>query len=96
MQVHITARAGVVQQPVFVLNYIHAIIAMAEVGEGVGIVPSCALPACRDQRIAMSRLINPVVPLDFYQIRHAGRKLPLVAEEFTSLLQSYVSNWSGK
>ena len=89
------ARAGIVQEPVFVLNYIHALIAMVEVGEGVGIVPSFALPACRDRRIAMSRLINPVVPLDLYQIRQAGRKLSPVAEEFTSFLQSYLSGWPG-
>jgi LysR family transcriptional regulator, carnitine catabolism transcriptional activator len=90
------AQAGVVQQPVLALNYIHAIIAMVEVGEGVGIVPTYALSACHGRRIVTSRLINPVVHLDFYQIRKAGRKLPPVAEEFTSFLQSYLSSWAGK
>jgi len=28
--------------------------------------------------------------------RHAGRKLPLVAEEFTSFLQSYIATWAGR
>jgi hypothetical protein len=44
----------------------------------------------------MSRLINPVVPLDFSQIRLGGRKLPPVAEDFTSFLQSYIASWAGR
>ena len=90
------ARAGVVQQPILMLNYLNTQIAMVEAGEGTAIVPSIALPACRDRRIVTSRLINPVVHLDFYQIRPAGRKLPPVAEEFTSFLQSYIASWAGR
>jgi hypothetical protein len=48
------------------------------------------LPACRNQRVIMSRLINPKVTLDFYQIRNLGRKLPPVADEFTAYLQGYI------
>jgi len=44
----------------------------------------------------MSRLINPAVPLDFSQIRLGGRKLPSVAEDFTSFLQSYIASWAGR
>jgi hypothetical protein len=44
----------------------------------------------------MSRLVNPVVHLDSYQIRHAGRELPPVAEEFTVFLQSYIASWAGR
>jgi hypothetical protein len=42
----------------------------------------------------MSRGMNPVVPLDFYQIRHRGRKLPSFAEEFTSFTQNYIAGWA--
>jgi hypothetical protein len=44
----------------------------------------------------MIRLINPVVPLDFSQIRGGGRKLPAVAEDFTSFLQTYMASWAGR
>ena len=44
----------------------------------------------------MSRLTNPVVTLDFYQITNRGRKLPAGAEEFTAFLKSYIARWAGR
>jgi len=90
------ARAGVTDQPSLVLNYLNTQVAMVEAGEGVAVIPSYGQIACRDRKVAISRLINPVVQLDFSQIRHAGRKLPPVAEEFTSFLQSYSARWAGR
>src|SRR5262245_51452888 len=90
------AKAGVVYRPSLVLNYLNTQIAMVEAGEGIAIVPSFALPDCRKRRILTSRLVNPMVPVDFYQIRRGGRKLPPVAEEFTAFLQSYMAGWAGK
>jgi len=90
------ARAGVTGQPSLVLNYLNTQVALVEAGEGVAIIPSYGQLACRDRKVTMSRLINPVVHLDFSQIRHAGRKLPPVAEEFTSFLQSYSARWAGR
>ena len=90
------ARAGVTAQPSLVLNYLNTQVGMVEAGEGVAIIPSYGQLACRDRKVVMSRLINPVVHLDFSQIRHAGRKLPPVAEEFTSFLQSYSARWAGR
>jgi len=92
---HLT-RAGVACQPSLVLNYLNTQIAMVEAGEGVAIIPSYGQLSCQDRRVVMSRLINPVVHLDFSQIRHAGRKLPPVAEEFTSFLQGYIASWAGR
>ena len=57
------------------LNRLDTVIAMVEAGEGVGIVPSFALPVCRRRNVIVSRLINPIVPVDFFQIRNRGRKL---------------------
>lgn len=90
------AKAGVVYQPDLVVNYLNTQIAMVEAGQGVAIIPSYGLPACRSRKLLMSRLINPVVPLDFSQIRRGGRKLPTVAEEFTSFLQRYIASWAGR
>jgi len=92
---HLT-RAGVPYQPSLTLNYLNTQVAMVEAGEGVAVIPSYGQLACRDRKVVMSRLINPVVNLDFSQIRHAGRKLPPVAEEFTSFLQSYIATWAGR
>ena len=61
---------------------------MVEAGEGIGIVPSFALPVCRRRNVIMSRLINPAVPVDFFQIRNRGRKLSPAAEEFTTFLRA--------
>ena len=90
------AKAGVASQPTLTVNYLSTQIAMVEAGQGIAIIPSYALPACRNRKLAMSRLINPVVPLDFSQIRLGGRKLPPAAEDFTSFLQSYIASWAGR
>jgi hypothetical protein len=44
----------------------------------------------------MSRLVNPKVTLDYQLIRHRGRKLPPVADEFTAFLQAYIGRWAGR
>jgi hypothetical protein len=44
----------------------------------------------------MTRLINPTVPVDLFQIRHRGRKLSPAAEEFTTFLQGYIARWAGR
>jgi DNA-binding transcriptional LysR family regulator len=90
------AKAGVPYQPYLTVNYLNTQIAMVEAGHGIALVPSYGHIACRDRSIVMSRLVNPAVHLDSYQIRHAGRKLPPVAEEFASFLQSYIVSWAGR
>jgi len=69
---------------------------MVEAGEGIAVIPSFAIPACRNRRVVMSQLTNPVVNLDFYQISNRGRKLPLGAEDFTSFLKGYIARWAGR
>jgi len=90
------ARAGVMGQPALVVNYLNTQIAMVEVGEGMAIIPSYAQLACRDRKVVMSRLTNPVVHVDACQVRLAGRKLPPIAEEFTSFLPSHFAGWAGR
>jgi DNA-binding transcriptional LysR family regulator len=90
------AKAGVASQPELTVNYLNTQIAMVEAGQGVAIIPSYGLPACGSRKLVMSRLINPVVPLDFSQIQRGGRKLPAAAENFTTFLQSYIASWAGR
>jgi LysR family transcriptional regulator, carnitine catabolism transcriptional activator len=95
IEVHL-AQAGVSFRPSMVLNRLDTIVAMVEAGHGTAIVPSYALPACQRRRVRMSRLINPTVPVDFYQIRSRCRKLSASAEEFTTFLQAYIARWAGR
>jgi LysR family carnitine catabolism transcriptional activator len=90
------AQVGIAVQPHGVIHYVDTLLAMVETGEGSGIVPSWALAACRNRKVVMSRLINPVVNLDFYQISNRGKQLPQGTEEFTSFLQSYIARWAGR
>ena len=69
---------------------------VTEAGEGIAIIPAYGLPACRNRDVAVSRLINPVVTLEFSQVRARGRKLPPDAEDFTSFLQHHIARWAGR
>jgi len=90
------ADARVVFRHHIVLNYLDTVIAFVEAGEGIAVIPSFAIPACRNRRVVMSRLTNPVVNLDFYQITNRGRKLSIRSEDFTSFLKSYIARWAGR
>jgi DNA-binding transcriptional LysR family regulator len=90
------AQAGVAFQHHIVLNYLDTVIAFVEAGEGISVIPSFAIPACRNRRVVISQLTNPVVNLDFYQITNRGRKLPVRTEDFTSFLKSYIARWAGR
>lgn len=92
---HLT-QAGVSPQSTMVLNQLDTIVGMVEAEQGTAIVPSYAQPACQHRRVAISRLTNPTVPIEFYQIRNRGRKLPPVAEEFATFLQAYIARWAGR
>jgi len=89
------AQAGVDTRRAIRLNRLETVIAMVEAGAGTGIVPSYALPVCRRRNVTASHLINPSVPLDVFQIRNRGRKLPDVAEELSGFLQAYIARWAG-
>lgn len=89
-------QAGISSQADVIVTSLDTQIAMVEAGEGIAVIPSFGLPVCRNRRVVMSRLINPVVTLDFHQIRNRGKKLPPVAEDFTAFLQSYIARWAGR
>jgi LysR family transcriptional regulator, carnitine catabolism transcriptional activator len=90
------ARIKVKVAPQATFSYLDTLIAMVEAGEGIAIVPSFVIPACHHRKVAMSKLINPIVNLDFSRISLRGRKLPSGAEEFISFLQGYIARWAGR
>jgi len=90
------AQAGVKVQIGSIVNLLDTQIALVEAEEGIAIIPSFGMPACRNRKIAMSQLINPVVRFDFHIISRRGRELPPGADEFTSFLKSYIAIWAGR
>ena len=90
------AQAGVEWSQSVSINLLDTQIAMVEADEGIAIIPSFGIPACRNRRIVMSRLINPVVEMNLHLISNRGKKLPPEAEEFTSFLKSYIARWAGR
>jgi LysR family transcriptional regulator, carnitine catabolism transcriptional activator len=89
------AKAKVVPPATDPYNSLDTQLAMVEAGYGIAIIPSFAIPACRNRRIVMTRLINPVVTVDFHQIRNRATKLPSGADVFTAHLQDYIARWAG-
>jgi LysR family transcriptional regulator, carnitine catabolism transcriptional activator len=83
------AQAGVVPRQSVSINLLDTQIAMVEADEGIAIIPSFGLPACRNRRVVTSRLINPVVEVEFHQISDRGKKLPAGADEFSAFLKSF-------
>lgn len=69
-------------------------IAMVEAGNGIAVIPTFAIPACRNRKVAMHPLTDPVVPIDLAQIVNRGRKLPREAEGFAAFLKSYIATWA--
>jgi len=90
------AQAGVKVQIGSIVNLLDTQIALVEAEEGVAIIPSFGMPACRNRKVVISQLINPVVRFDFHIISRRGRELPPGAGEFTSFLKSYIATWAGR
>jgi LysR family transcriptional regulator, carnitine catabolism transcriptional activator len=90
------AQAGVKLQIGSIVNLLDTQIALVEAEEGIAIIPSFGMPACRNRKVVMSQLINPVVRFDFHIISRRGRELPPGADEFTSFLKSYIAIWAGR
>jgi LysR family carnitine catabolism transcriptional activator len=92
---HLT-QAGVKVQMGSIVNLLDTQIALVEAEEGIAIVPSFGMPACRNRKVVMSQLINPVARFDFHMISRRGTELPPGADEFTSFLKSYIATWAGR
>jgi LysR family carnitine catabolism transcriptional activator len=90
------AQEGVKVQIGSIVNLLDTQIALVEAEEGIAIIPSFGMPACRNRKVVMSQLINPVVRFDFHMISRRGTELPPGADEFTSFLKSYIATWAGR
>jgi DNA-binding transcriptional LysR family regulator len=77
-----------------VFNYFDTEIAMVEAGAGSAVLPSFTLPVCRERRVAIRPLVDPVVPIELYQLVSRAKKLSPAAEAFTRFLRNYIAEWA--
>jgi LysR family transcriptional regulator, carnitine catabolism transcriptional activator len=89
------AQAGIKSRANTSINLLDTQIAMVEADEGIAVIPSFGMAACRNRRVSMSRLVNPVVTIGLYLISNRAKKLPPGADEFTRFLKSFVGRWIG-
>lgn len=87
------SQAGVKVQIGSVVNLLDTQIALVEAEEGIAIIPSFGLAACRNRKVLVSQLVNPVARFDFHLISSRGKELPPRADEFALFLKSYIASW---
>jgi len=90
------ARAKVICRSGQTVNLLDTQIGLVEADEGVGIIPSFGLPACRSRKVAMSELVDPTVNLEFHEISSRGKKMPEDAAEFSAFLKKHIARWTGE
>jgi LysR family transcriptional regulator, carnitine catabolism transcriptional activator len=88
------AKVGLRTSSDVVLNFLETQIAMAEAGGGIAIVPSFVLPACKQRKVVITPLVDPVVALDLFIIRSRGRRLPPGSEPFTDFVKRSIGEWA--
>ncbi len=90
------AKSRVSYEAAGVANLLDTQIALVEADEGAAIVPSFGLALCSNRDVVASRLVDPVVSLDFHQITQRGRTLPEGADEFVAFLKTYFAAWAAR
>jgi DNA-binding transcriptional LysR family regulator len=85
------ARAGRREPPEVVCNYLETQIAMVEVGAGLAVVPSFAMPACAKRGLTALALVSPQVTGNVYWLVSRSRRLPEGTESFNIFLKDFLS-----
>jgi DNA-binding transcriptional LysR family regulator len=89
------AKAGVSCTGGLTVKLLETQIALVEANEGIAVIPSFGMLACRNRKVTMSDLTDPVVNLNFYQISNRGSRLSEEAKEFSDFLQMYIASCAG-
>lgn len=90
------AKSGISCKYAQTVNLLDTQIGLVEAGEGIAIIPSFGLLACRSRKVTMSELVDPVITLEFQQISHRGRRQQEEASEFSAFLKKYIATWAGE
>ena len=88
-------KAGVTVVRGQVVKLLETQIALVEANEGIAVIPSFGMLACRNRKVTMSELIDPVMTLDFYQITSRGSRLSDEAKEFSAFVKTCLAGWAG-
>jgi len=67
------AKSGIAWKRGQTVNLLDTQIGLVEADEGIAIIPSSVLPACRGRKVTMSELVEPVATLEFHEISHRGK-----------------------
>lgn len=67
------------------VNQLETLIAFAEAGLGIGVIPSFAQSACRRYDVYVSTL-SPPIEFHYHRITRAGRHVPPTLQAFTALV----------
>lgn len=78
------------------VNLLDTQIGLVEAGEGIAVIPSFGLAACRSRKVSMSELVEPIVTQEFYEISNRGARAPEEAAEFSGFLKKYIARWAGE
>lgn len=78
------------------VNLLDTQIGLVEAGEGIAIIPSFGLAACRSRNVSMSELVEPIITQEFYEITSRATRLPEEATEFSAFLKKYIASWAGE
>jgi len=89
------AKVGAVCARGQIVKLLETQIALVEANEGIAVIPSFGMLACRNRKVTMSELIDPIVKLNFYQIGDRGSRLSDEAREFSGFLKMYIASWAG-
>jgi DNA-binding transcriptional LysR family regulator len=79
-----------------VANLLDTQVALVEADEGAAIIPSFGLPLCKSREVVTSRLVDPIVTMEFHLITQRGRTLPEGADEFVAFLRKYIAGWAAR
>ena len=90
------AKGGVAFKRGQTVNLLDTQIGLVEAGEGIAIIPSFGLAACRSRDVSMSELVEPIVTQEFYEISNRGARAPEEAAEFSAFLKKYIASWAGE
>lgn len=90
------AKSGIACRHGQTVNLLDTQIGLVEAEQGMAVIPSFGLPACRSRKVSMSELVEPLITLAFHEISSRARKLPPEASEFSAFLKKYIARWAGQ
>lgn len=71
------------------LQNIQAMISMVEAGHGVAALPGFVVPACARYDVTVHKLVEPIVPIEFFAVSGKGRLKPALVSGLVDALGAH-------